>query len=512
MPKNKKRPQQLWTDSDEFWRNSFLVHNHRIILWSDNDESRESISLLPRLFAREGPLIAKNLTFKIDESICREWPREGVSLYDFLDKYGMWFSTLDVATFDDEDDEGDLKNYPISSKKIEQIRKASRISSVIIKSPDLTPFIPLIREPHVRHVKLSWTQISESEIALLRDHHWDDLTFHNCIFSINALQILREHPLPNLKIIQIMSYASVDMLPEFPCLRELSIKELDESVDRNMIFSTVARLTDLRKLFLPYYTREHEIDALITLTNLTSLDILFGHRFGDQTMTVLTRLSKLQLLNIGYDMKMTPARCELLIRGCTLLEELTWMYDGICEGDPESDASTIELFEMITTLSQLKNLQVISLHLTSSMTRENTRAFLSQQLHQLTSSTLRDITIFSISPCYMGNLLVERNQMLLRECHRYLYTVFILIRTWNQRVGSLVVLPKDVINLILTEHTPILGRRPSAIHEMVKFVWTNWILIEQLIHAKTIFKVVQSRSNEVRLVGLSQEQRWEIIL
>ena len=498
-----QNPPYLWSDEDEGWKRSFFLHDNREILWSNNDVPRRDILLVSRLLAREGPLIAKNLTLSFGESLYHDWP---CGLGDFLGKYGDWFSTLEIVTTPDYNN---LRDYPMTTDEIEHIRTVSRIPSIVIRSPNLEPFVPLIREPHVRQVKLIQTKISEKEIALLRHHHWDSLTLCNCIFDLNALHILQDYPVQSLKIIRFICYETSDdinMLPEYPCLQELSIDDPNPANNLNTFFSTLSTLTTLQKLLLPC-TRDRNIEILSTLTNLSSLDISNGYNLGDRTMNVLSQLPRLRKLNIADAIQMTPARCDQIVQGCPLLEQLTCAYGGIHEGP----ASTTELLEMILTLTQLSHLQKLSLELRPPLSGLAISTLLSSQLCQVTSPSLRFINARSFE-FTTRNLLDERDEILSPDIHRYLYMTFILVRAWNQRVGSMVVFPKDIVNMILTEYAPFLIRSPFAIKKMVEFVWNNWQQMERSIHDKRRFKVVQSRSGEnVKLVGLSQEQRWEVV-
>lgn len=507
-------PLQSWTQENEEWKETFLDRDHRILLWSNNEESREDIPLLQHLLSREGPLIAKNLTLRFDEENESEWYRGDVSLVDFLNKYGDWFSELQIETMREDDYDNFKAPYLLSTDKINQIRKASRIPSVAIRSPNIALFVPLLRGPHVRRVTLIQAEIFRSTIELLRDHHYETLTLYNCIFKWESLQILRDHPLPSLRIVDHEYKKSenfIDMLPEYPCLHELSFDHLS-FVSRDRVFETLTSFTSLQKLSIPYYRiQDNEIDYISKLTNLSNLNMARGHHPGDQVIPKLSRLSKLQRLNIEFAIIMTPAYCDQIVHKFPLLEKLVWYYDGKYEGDdPARDVSTMELLEMIQLLAQMRGLRELNLMLTSEMNTGIVRRFLSRQLVGLTSPTLKSVNVRSTRYLLKRNLLQDRNQSLFYSGNQYLYIVFILIRAWYQRVGLIVVFPKDIVNLILTEYAPFLGKDPLVIKKMVEFVWNNWQQMERLIHEKRSFKVVQS-SDEVKLVGVSHDERWEII-
>ena len=473
--------------------------DRRILTWGD--PSRD-IPLLPYLLSEEeGPLIAKDLTLEFRENGSITWPSGNINLVDFLHQCGDWFSKLELTT-KSHSSLNDI-DYPMSSDRIEQIRIASRISTIIIRARDITPFIPLIQEPHVRRLELIVTYISQSTIDLLRRHHWDDLFFHNCEFGPGVLKVLLEHPLSTLRVEQfIHSPEQVSILREFSSIQAISLSSLfgNSSVIRETFSSTLGTFTCLQKLSLPYLTlSENEVVDLSNLTTLTSLEICDGP--GDHLITAVSKLPKLRSLHFGskFTTKMTPAHCDSIIRGCPLLEELTWGYGG----NYVFFSNLIRLPEMTRIVTEMKHLRHLTQRLVSIMYLVEIKEFLS---HHTISPSIMSVAMDS------RNLLDECNPDLPFKRDQYFYTVFVLIRAWMQRIGSMIVLPKDIVNLILTEHAPFLKRSPSAVHEMVKFMWTNWQQIEQLVHAKTIFKVVQSRSGEdVKLVGLSQDKRWEVI-
>ena len=334
---------------------------------------------------REGQLIRRDFRLVFDEIDNKVWPSDDLS--DFLDKYGSWFSRLVIATIDHEGG-----HYPMSEEKIEQIRQASRIPFVTLEVLYLEPYIALLFEPHVRLVRLEQVIITESNVDVLRNHQWEKLTFFNCKFTGNSLQMLHQNAVPN--ICMHVSRAedilhNLANLPLYPALKRLTLL----MVDLNGCLDVLPCLTNLQELRLPHGTTEEDLERLSTLTNLVEIDISLCEVLTSKVATSLSRLPNLRVLDIGNcrvgpsPLEMTPFHCELIVKACPLLTHLYWSCDDM------HDTPNTNLLTMIHTLAQLKHLESICLLKEPKILAGLDRPYLEEQLLTLTHPTLKSISV-----------------------------------------------------------------------------------------------------------------------
>ena len=556
---------QEWTPRDERARESLLSMKnprYRYVDWSEDKNIPHNdvcVTTIARLLYREGPLIAKNLQLGFDEIRSSKWFDGPISLHDFLYRFGSWFDELYINTLSDGYDE----YCPMSETKIAQIVESSRIQSIVISARHIIPFAPLIREPHVRKVTLinGWIDQQTVEFFMRIGRHCEELILNKCRFDPGIIQALQESSLVPINITGRIEFRTVEdeeVLSTCPFITEhchrhhgenddddgnddegdgdddgvriledistfsylvvnSSITKLSLSsykrFDHEIFFSTLATMTQLRNLSLFYMTEEHDLETITTLTNLYKLCLCGNRSLGDRSISMLEKFPKLRSLDLSYSVDMTPTRCDLISQSCPHLDRLICYYYGyFTSGEPSRDVGTLELLEMIQRLARtMKFIKSLRILVAANQSIIEAKSFLSHQLITIPLSTLESISLGSYSR-NLTELLRERRDMLRPYCNQYLYVVFILIRAWNQRIGSLIILPKDIVNLIVTEHAPLLGRREFAIQRMVEFVWNHWRQMEQLIREKRRFKVVQSKQGEnIRLVSLSPQQQWEEI-
>ena len=489
----------------------FFPLGQRMINWSCNFTHQQDIDCLTRLLSREGALIKGNLTLIIDEANYSDWYPSNLNLKDFLTKYGAWFSVLHIETVGMSPD----RYHPLPEEKIEHIRDASRIPSIIIEAPTLERYTSLLCEPHVRSVELERMRITETEVTFfrgyfregVRENVREKLTLCDCKFSSDALQILHDDPIPNIHIIiqkeraeSIVSHAVLRYLP----VEELSFNIFDTADDLHSALSALTQFSSLERLSLPSETSDPDLEMVTRLTNLVELDITLCHDLTERGISFLSHLPKLRVLDIcnnystnNYtNIKMTPRHCELLVKVCPLLERISWFYTGNAN---HLDRRTLEMLLMLKVLAQLRRLKTVSILYEIYWVADIVdRTFIEDQLSGLSHPTLKSITVGGGK-----NLLKKHNQILGQKANDYIYSVFILIKAWIQREGAMIVLPKDVIIYILTEHAPLIAKTSLEIKEMVEFIWNHWKSIESLVRSKRKFKLVQSHSGNVKLAVLT---------
>lgn len=513
--------------SSDKWERRFLSnsvsHGYRTLRWRRHPKD---VEMLMAFLSREGPLIKRDLTLKIDEAYYPQWPE--YDLCDFMSTYGQYFSTLSINTLDNDD--GNRIDQPMSRERIEEIEKASAVSSLIISCTHLEPFVSLITQPHIRHLKLEDMEISTKTVELLRNHSWETLELHNCIFLPNASRMLRDSPIPSLRVTLEASGISVEQmfqLPSLPCLKELHIIDFidgdDVGDDIGAFLYIIPQLTDLCSLSIPYGATDREVElihALVPPTNLTHLDIR-SDCFGDATINTIAHLSNLRHLDL-QGTNMTASRCNIIVKCCPLLEDLILAYDGHRDNRSSMlNDNTTELLELILILSTLKHLRRLTIILSGEMKMDVSVAFISRQLQQM-PLTIKNIPLNKwVDPLGIPrrmDILEERNEYLRKCGNQYMYIVFLIAYSWaSPRMSGrwpelIMTLPKEIVILTLAKCASWLYRSELATKNMVEFVWSNRQLMKDLIHQHCRFKIVQSMPGEnTRLVIRDNDNQWKTV-
>lgn len=551
--------------------------HYRDVDWAEDNNITDKaicITSVARLLHREGPLIAKNLKLSFDEMRFPEWFNGTISLHDFLYRFGDWFDELYINTLSESCNVYHPMSKTKIAQIVEASKIASIVINARHIIP-FEPLIrtPHVRKVTLIN---GWINPKTVEFFMQIGQQWDELILNDCRFDPGIIQLIQDLPLITIKItgsIELRTIEDQKILSTCPFITDheyhhygeddagdvndsddddtdndndndddndgdddigniriprgisiLSYLAVNSSItklwissyksyDREIFFSTLATMTQLRKLSLSLDMKDNDIETLTTLTNLYKLCLCGNRSLSDKTITMLEKFPQLRSLDLSYSIDMTPKRCDLISQSCPRLDRLIWYYNTkyFAKGDPSQDVADIELLEMIRclvrTMEYLRSLRVLMSYPSRT---EEVKTFLSHQLLNV-PFTLESISMGSWSR-NLTELLQERQDMLQPHYNQYLYTVFILVRAWIQRVSSLAVLPKDIINLILTEHAPILGRNSDATREMLKYVWNNWKRMETLIQLKRPFKLVQSQDHRrLSLVGFTQDKRLEVI-
>ena len=504
----------------------YLLSHDRYVVW--DHQPKPPLPVLCRFLSREGALITRNLVLCFSESSARDPSRRiqhDITISNFLTQYSGWFEKLiiDELLHDLEN------NLQTSRERLQEIIDTSRITTVELATRSPIPLLPLIQRPHVRRVTIGLAFIDRETVEILNriGNQYEEIVLADCLFDDGIIELFHDIPLKITGYICFVSSRDSKYLSTSPFIsafRWIQYEEASEvlsriSVNTNItkleviratygswtLVPTLARMTQLRNLTLQTISiTDTELKALTTLTNLRSLSLSRQRSgpdsLGDHPIEILfhfPHLRKLELLNVT---EMTSERCDLLAHRCPRLQSFRYYYNEV--------SNEIKLYTIIRSLSQgMRDLRYLRVSQRSDGYSGSVNASLLRKLMECPPHALENVIVGTDSGGGI-DLLSERHQMMKPECNRYLYNVFVIVRSWNQRVGSLCILPKDVVDLILTEHIKLFGRSPLKIKRLVEFIWTHWRQMEELIHCKTRFKVVQSRDgSNIRIVGYT-EDKW----